>query len=533
MSLLGSITQKILFDVSAKTDKAEGEFKNLKREVDASANAIKRHGDASVGMFSKATDGFAKLGLSVDGIKKTFEIANKGLDAYAKTSKAAADEVAKVKKSTDEAFGAAQVAIGRTVVALGPLISALGSVVSKLAEITSFSAGGLEDVINLISAAGGNSAAAKKFFSKHGLTRDGQTGEMYVSDARDIYIRNATSGESSKPGFAFSNDIDRRLAEGKAGADYDRQIRENSASGARLTGYAGEAVSALNRAVGFASNAVGRLGASDPWGGKAGKRPAGARSSATKTDRYDGYTDFGGFNVPGATLEQRLKSGSDLAGDISSEFAAEFEKQRQASGDADRLRLGFADLRAAGVEAQTAKKQSFLESSFGTLEEFNGYKMAFDTLSGAVASSLSAWVDGSMSAGEAFKKFVGESVKAIGIQMAMEALKHGAYAIGSLAFGDVRGAATHGKAALMHGAGAAIALGAARALGGSGASAPSAGASPGAPQTNGGAFSAPQQGFSPTIVYGDSYADDSPRNRQRKAKKIVKQALGSNGVSYE
>ena len=140
---------------------------------------------------------------------------------------------------------------------------------------------------------------------------------------------------------------------------------------------------------------------------------------------------------------------------------------------------------------------------------------------------MKAWIDGSMSAGQAFKKFIADALEGLASQMLIESLKHAAYALGSLAFGDVRGAAQHGAAAAAFGAGAIAAGFAAKELGagqrggsaGAGASA-SAGAAAGASSGPTG----PQGGI---IVYGDSMSDDSPRMRQVKAQRMFNKVLGS------
>lgn len=187
------------------------------------------------------------------------------------------------------------------------------------------------------------------------------------------------------------------------------------------------------------------------------------------------------------------------------------------------------------LAAQRAKKTAFLESAFGPIEEFNAYAAAFGMLSGAVTTSMSAWIDGSMSAGQALKKFFADALKGLASQMAVESLKHGAYAIGSLAFGDVRGAGQHAAAAAAFGAGAIAAGVAAKSLGGGGAPAPKvAGAGGGGASASGGnESSGTGQGKSGGnifyISYGDAFADDSPRNRRLKAEQVVRKALGGSG----
>lgn len=170
---------------------------------------------------------------------------------------------------------------------------------------------------------------------------------------------------------------------------------------------------------------------------------------------------------------------------------------------------------------------SFLEETFGKVGEFDLYKKAFDGLTSATTSAFHAWVTGSESLGNAFKKSVATALEAMGAQMLIESLKHAAYAIGSVAFYDYAGAAAHTAAAAEFAAGALAAGVAARALGGGGSSAASSGgAGSGAAQTYSAPAGATGQGQNPIIVYGDSFADDSPYMKQIKAQKLVNTALG-------
>jgi hypothetical protein len=182
------------------------------------------------------------------------------------------------------------------------------------------------------------------------------------------------------------------------------------------------------------------------------------------------------------------------------------------------------------AEYNSRKTNSKMESMFGKLEDIDLYKTAFDGLTGAVTSSLKAWIDGSESAGRAFKKFIGSAIESVGLQMLVEALKEGAYALGSLAYGDVRGAATHGASAAKFAAGSVVALGIAKSMGGSSSASVPGGGSPGGGYgTGANTYARPNAGA--VIVYGDPFAMDSPRNRQVQAQRIVNLALGGgNGV---
>lgn len=187
------------------------------------------------------------------------------------------------------------------------------------------------------------------------------------------------------------------------------------------------------------------------------------------------------------------------------------------------------------LAAQQGKKTSFLESTFGKVEEFNAYGKAFDMLTGSVSAGLTAWIDGSMSAGQAMKKFLADALKGLASQMLVESLKHGAYAIGSLAFGDARGAGQHAAAAAAFGAGALAAGVAAKQLGGGGATtAASSGASAGSGaggdsrdhRGSGGFGGLASQRESIVVVYTDPFATGSGRTKRHEASKVIGRALG-------
>jgi hypothetical protein len=122
--------------------------------------------------------------------------------------------------------------------------------------------------------------------------------------------------------------------------------------------------------------------------------------------------------------------------------------------------------------------------------------------------------------------------------MAVEGLKHAAYAIGSLAFGDVRGASTHAAAAAAFGVGAAAAAVAAREFGHGGTDykppeapkeATAGGASGGSGGSGSGGSNGKGGGNVYYIAYGSEFQEDSPRQRRLRAEKVVRQALGGEG----
>jgi hypothetical protein len=177
------------------------------------------------------------------------------------------------------------------------------------------------------------------------------------------------------------------------------------------------------------------------------------------------------------------------------------------------------------AESSGRRNDSYLATMFGPIEEFNAYATAFGTLTTATQTAMQAWISGSESLGAAIKKGLGAALGGLATSLAVESLKHGAYALGSLAFGDIRGAGQHGAAAAAFGAGAAAAAVAAKQLGGSGGSAPAGG---GRDQRGGGEGGEGGRGNGGTVnsnrtreaggveriyIIDDQFSDLTPRQR--------------------
>ncbi|HTM60625.1 MAG TPA: hypothetical protein VL199_09710, partial [Burkholderiales bacterium] len=86
------------------------------------------------------------------------------------------------------------------------------------------------------------------------------------------------------------------------------------------------------------------------------------------------------------------------------------------------------EARYAGFASRGA--QSWAEQHFGKLEDFDAYARGFSVLEDASTSALNAWISGSESLGDALKKAISTGLAATSVQLGIEALKHGAYAIG-------------------------------------------------------------------------------------------------------
>jgi hypothetical protein len=203
----------------------------------------------------------------------------------------------------------------------------------------------------------------------------------------------------------------------------------------------------------------------------------------------------------------------------------------------DDLFSTFAKKQAA---AKAEKGSTALELIVGTPAQINetaeAIKLAtsaFEGFTNAAAAGFDAWITGSESFGAAFKKAIAEAMRALAGQMFVESLKHAAFAIGSLAFGDFRGAAQHGQAAAMFGAGALAAGVAAREMGqatgqwNKGSGGASAGAVGGAPARTIGNGSGNQSAAPITIYVGAEWASMSSIDQAASVTRMLR--LGKRG----
>lgn len=191
------------------------------------------------------------------------------------------------------------------------------------------------------------------------------------------------------------------------------------------------------------------------------------------------------------------------------------------------------------IQADTAKtNKTALEKMFGKVDEIHMYKDAFDGLKQGVVSGYEAMVKGSESFSTAFKNTIAQTLLDEGKKMQILALENFAYGLASLAGFTLDGGKTASEyfaAAAAFEAGAIAAgvasnaMGAGKGGGSSGAkSSNSSNSSGSSSKTSGSNAPASNQ---PIIVYGDSFAADSPRSRQRKAAQLVQLAMGTNTVT--
>jgi hypothetical protein len=174
---------------------------------------------------------------------------------------------------------------------------------------------------------------------------------------------------------------------------------------------------------------------------------------------------------------------------------------------------------------------SQLEKIFGKPDEFQLYTSLFKGLTDAAAASFEAIVTGSEGAGAAFQKLIANSVMAIGKQAVVEALKNVALGFGELAFGHVPQATAAFTAAAKWSAVAVVAGVTASAMGAGAGGGTGAGAA--SPTGVRGGSGGGDRGREVVVVMTDPFAQDSPRNRQNEAVKVVRKALGGAGGKDE
>lgn len=262
-----------------------------------------------------------------------------------------------------------------------------------------------------------------------------------------------------------------------------------------------------------------------------------ARSSTEE----DGTGIYGGaLGAPGG-LGSAASSPDDIFGaGITKRLALEAQRrgwaakalEEQEEKDPKKRFWGGLDLESEKGKEDRAKKSSFMEQTFGPIDQFNTYKAAWEGFTGAVTAGYSAMVDGTMSFGKAFRLSVAQALKATGAQMLIESLKEAAYGTAALFTpGGQAAAAGHFKSSAMFLAGSVAAGVAARGLGGSGAAAAGGaapgGAGSGAPGPRP-ANSNSSGGSSIVYVIGDPFDTEvDPRRRQANAERVLQRVAGN------
>ncbi len=186
------------------------------------------------------------------------------------------------------------------------------------------------------------------------------------------------------------------------------------------------------------------------------------------------------------------------------------------------------------AKAEADKRESFLERTFGKLEEFEAYAQAFDTLAKVGGSAWSAFYDaivtGEESLGAAVRKAIaaslGAKAKEFGAEGFMTFLRGAAYT----ATLDPRGPGTMAAGAAMMAGALTVGAIAQQLGGGSSTGAPSAASSAAGVA---GRPSGERVAQSGVVIVGDPLADDSARERARRVRRAMRSAgQDAEGVSH-
>lgn len=474
-------------------------------------------------VISLKTKGLDKLGIAVKDGTTDAEKFNNIMAALAQKANAsdtatanAGESIQRMGVKWHDAMETTKKAIGELVVALGPLLEIMATAIGYAAKAVkwgahqaTFLSGGLDET----DAANMDVGNSQK-----------------LADARmrgDFYLKNFNTA-----GAGYAPDTNDPFSD--YGMMQAAQERANT----------GGAADVLSGAIG----GLNRLLTADPWSQAADA--IGDRLKAAKV-KYDAAVERAkelaaarkklANEVAKATTDDLVKQLEDEVNpnSVVNKLGGQSAVINQGAGvpsDITSAMLLAAKVQnqAAGYAAFNAKKnQSFLQGMFGKLEEFNAYHEAFSMISGAATTAFDALVDGTMSTGDAVKHFIADQLKALGGRMLVRGLEEVAEGIASLALGPLGGtsAAGHFAAAAAFGVGAAAAGVAASAIGTSASSSNSAGSASSSSSSGSGGSTSSAAPQGPIVVYGDSFSNDSPRQRQLQARRMVQKALGTSYAS--
>lgn len=478
------------------------------------------HIDKSGLSMDKATDRakiyqrvMLELAKAGGGVKDGQDVAGEGVEAAA--------------VSMDDSFTKLRVAIGQMVISLTPMITKLAEAVAWIAKLAN-----MKDV---------------------GASNDGQDANSWDNVMRRNYnLTHSDADTEARYGPVIRTRTPAEQAMIDQTADLRKQLAARKAARAALDlpGALSGGLSAIGRGAGMLGQLVDNTayGIGDDFNKALASTQAGKERAKQLAETAKRLADAVATTVTDALVEQlaaEIESDSIArrTASVNSDVAAfkpksgwdrnvnsALGKFYGAGGESSKREAVWSgDNAKAYGDFQDRNRESFLERTFGKKEEFDQYRELFGTLTGAVTAAYAAWVDGSMSAGDAAKLFLKQSLAALGQRMLIRGLEEFAEGVASLAIpGGQASATAHFTSAALFGAGAAAAGLASKAIsapGGGSSSAPNVSGSAGS-RNNGGPSGA-------TIVIGDSFADDSPRMRGIRARELVDRALGSGGGRNE
>lgn len=316
-------------------------------------------------------------------------------------------------------------------------------------------------------------------------------------------------------------------------AEMKKRFRIMNESGFRDNQLVFERMMAQQKAIaaGFAAGPKAAAGTSvtaPRRGGRGGPRTF--RDSAATVTRGQGLFGPGSAGPSFGGIDTSI--GGPLAGGQAGIDVSRFGIAQQDAAEAQRAAQAATELQR--VAAQQTGDQSFLQRHFGQVSEFEGYRSAFEGLTGAIGAGMQALVDGSASVGAAIKQSLAQFAGGEAVRMQIEAVKHLGYALGSVAFLDGRGAAAHFASAAKFQAGAVLALGVARSMGSASGGAQVGGGIPtGAPNVLGSGGGSGGQGRTVNVFVGDDFSRTDSRKRGTQFRRTMRDALQGGGIDSE
>ncbi len=437
----------------------------------------------------QATNDAAKFNGIMDALAGKAKLVGSG-------TKTAAEEMATFGTSTTDSFDKIKGAIGRLTTAMGPLLDKISEAIGMLASASenTSDAGGLD----LLTAATGGSGLGIL------MARAKKKGQIVDPLAA------AYAGAMGTNAYGAVNPAANDNAAASAGArgpSYDwaavaRGFGQLAHDGIAQLKLSPESAHEIAKAIVELENPASR------W------KVFAQRESSNQTDVNDLEKWRGG---------ESEKESEQFIGGLKN-YVADFENTFVGA------MTSIAGSAASVMEGVPAGPTA-LEKMFGKVPEIHGYEVAFKGLSDAATSGFNAMVDGTESFGTAFKHSIADSLKALGGQLLVSALKETAEGVAALAIGGPfmgASAARHFAAAAMFGAGAVAAGATANAIGttaGDAASAKSssAGASGGSGGGRGGGGDSNPRPI--VIVTGDDQSRMTDRMRAQNARRALEQGL--------
>jgi hypothetical protein len=443
------------------------------------------------------------------------------------------DKLAQQKVRFQNVFDTVKDGIGQVVASLYPMMEALGSILGTVAKIAGFAAGGIGQAAGGVDYLTGGPGSGKAFLAKAGMTEDmrdikariarggmsrsqalgidssyDERGEIYVSDAEEIYVRNG----GSRAEFRAQHEMNRVRDEGTR---------------ALLGGFKDAGLSLLG----------GARDVTRSLGGVQFDKDKKARARDWTGDGYHGASEsaFDPSKFGSKSLDEKLDDTIKWWGDFTKQM--DERSQDSLANNMERFALANAELQEIGRAAQAERRTSMVETVFGSIDQISmtdaGLQAlggTWDSVTGSVMAGFGAMIDGSASFGAAFKQALGAGLKAQAMELGVLALKETGLGIASLALGPLGGvsAGAHFKAAAVFAGAATLAGFSSHALGGGASAAAASGARSYA--SGGGSGAANNNEPTRIIVYADAFAHDSERGKRAQAEKIVSRAYGSTAV---